>query len=239
MIHQTWQSKLTDDAASRGPGLAYLPDLAVTRFDGADAATFLQGYFTCDTADLAPGVLTPTALCSLKGRVVLDGWCTPGADGDRIVLVLHRSLAGRLAEFLEVDYEIGVLVGMAIVFIYAVLGGMKGITYTQIAQYCVLIFAYTVPAVFISLQLTGTPVPQLGLGSELVNNGTYMLDKLDAIITDLGFAAYTEQKGSTLNLSLLTSWTLECVQDVSMTRPGWKSHVWTHLESVMSIPERP
>lgn len=100
MIHQTWQSKLTDDAASRGPGLAYLPDLAVTRFDGADAATFLQGYFTCDTADLAPGVLTPTALCSLKGRVVLDGWCTPGADGDRIVLVLHRSLAGRLAEFL-------------------------------------------------------------------------------------------------------------------------------------------
>ncbi|MAT65304.1 MAG: cation acetate symporter [Gammaproteobacteria bacterium] len=106
--------------------------------------------------------------------------------------------------FLEVEFETGVLVGMGIVFFYAVLGGMKGITYTQIAQYCVLIFAYTVPAVFISLQLTGTPVPQLGLGSELVNNGTYMLDKLDAIITDLGFAAYTEQKGSTLNLSLLT-----------------------------------
>ncbi|RRQ22792.1 sodium:solute symporter family protein [Thiohalobacter thiocyanaticus] len=106
--------------------------------------------------------------------------------------------------FLEVEFETGVLVGMGIVFIYAVMGGMKGITYTQIAQYCVLIFAYTVPAVFISLQLTGTPIPQLGLGSELAGNGTYMLDKLDRIITELGFAAYTEQKGSTLNLSLLT-----------------------------------
>jgi cation/acetate symporter len=107
--------------------------------------------------------------------------------------------------FLEVDFEIGVMFGMAIVFIYAVLGGMKGITYTQIAQYCVLIFAYTVPAIFISLQLTGNPVPQFGLGSTLADgSGMHLLDKLDQTLIDLGFAEYTLQKGSTLNMSLLT-----------------------------------
>jgi len=106
--------------------------------------------------------------------------------------------------FLEVPFETGVVVGMAIVFIYAVLGGMKGITYTQIAQYVVLIFAYTIPAIFISLQLTGNPLPQLGLGSEMTGSGTMLLDKLDMIVQDLGFAAYTVQNGTTLNLFLLT-----------------------------------
>lgn len=105
--------------------------------------------------------------------------------------------------FLEVPFETGVLIGMAIVFFYAVLGGMKGITYTQIAQYVVLIFAFTVPAVFISLQLTGNPIPQLGLGSEL-HNGVYLLDKLDQVLVDLGFNKYTEQKESTINMLLLT-----------------------------------
>ena len=81
---------------------------------------------------------------------------------------------------------------MAVVWVYAVLGGMKGITYTQIAQYCVLIFAYTIPAVFISLQLTGNPIPQLGLGSTLADgSGVYLLDKLDMVVTDLGFKEYT------------------------------------------------
>ncbi|MEE4217138.1 MAG: sodium:solute symporter family protein [Xanthomonadales bacterium] len=107
--------------------------------------------------------------------------------------------------FLEVPFEIGVLVGMGIVFIYAVLGGMKGITYTQIAQYCVLIFAYTVPAIFISLNLTGNPLPQIGLGSAMSDgSGVLLLDKLDQVVTDLGFAAYTAQKGSSLNIFLLT-----------------------------------
>jgi len=107
--------------------------------------------------------------------------------------------------FLEVEFTTGVLVGMGIVFIYAVLGGMKGITYTQIAQYVVLIFAYTVPAIFISLNLTGNALPQLGLGSTMADgSGTYMLDKLDQVVTDLGFAAYTAQKGSTFNMVLLT-----------------------------------
>ncbi len=107
--------------------------------------------------------------------------------------------------FLEVPFEIGVLVGMGIVFIYAVMGGMKGITYTQIAQYCVLIFAYTVPAIFIALNLTGNPIPQIGLGSDMADgSGVALLDKLDMIVTDLGFAAYTAQKGTTLNIFLLT-----------------------------------
>ena len=103
------------------------------------------------------------------------------------------------------DTATGVYVGMAIVFIYAVLGGMKGITYTQIAQYCVLIFAYTVPAIFISLNLTGNPLPQIGLGSTMSDgSGVLLLDKLDQVVTDLGFAAYTAQKGGTLNMFLLT-----------------------------------
>ena len=107
--------------------------------------------------------------------------------------------------FLEVDFHTGVGVGMAIVFIYAVMGGMKGITYTQIAQYCVLIFAYTVPAIFIALNLTGNPIPQLGLGSSMADgSGVMLLDKLDMIVTDLGFAAFTAQKWSTLNMVLLT-----------------------------------
>ncbi|MBD8526868.1 sodium:solute symporter family protein [Pseudomarimonas arenosa] len=97
------------------------------------------------------------------------------------------------SRFLEVDITTGVIFGMAIVFLYAVLGGMKGITYTQVAQYCVLIFAYMVPAIFISLMLTGNPVPQLGFGSTLADgSGTYLLDKLDGLNEALGFAAYTD-----------------------------------------------
>jgi len=108
--------------------------------------------------------------------------------------------------FLEVDFEVGVAVGMGIVFIYAVFGGMKGITYTQIAQYCVLIFAYTVPAIFIALNLTGNPIPQIGLGSTMADgSGMALLDKLDQVVTDLGFAAFTEQKGTSLNMFLLTA----------------------------------
>ena len=110
------------------------------------------------------------------------------------------------SRFLETDYDTGLYIGMAIVFVYAVLGGMKGITYTQIAQYCVLIFAYTVPAIFISMNLTGNPIPQLGLGSAMADgSGTFMLDKLDMVIRDLGFGEYTEAKRlSTLNMFAYT-----------------------------------
>ena len=105
-----------------------------------------------------------------------------------------KGIGVAFSRFLEVEYTTGLLVGMCIVFFYAVLGGMKGITYTQIAQYCVLIFAYTIPAIFISLQLTGNPFPQLGLGSTLAGSDTYLLDKLDLVVTDLGFNEYTTDK---------------------------------------------
>ncbi len=95
------------------------------------------------------------------------------------------------SRFLEVKIGTGLVVGMTIVFIYAVLGGMKGITYTQVAQYCVLIFAYTVPAIFIAFQLTGIPIPQIALGSELTNSSVALLTKLDQVLVDLGFGSYT------------------------------------------------
>ena len=110
------------------------------------------------------------------------------------------------SRFLEVDYGLGLGIGMFVVWVYAVLGGMKGITYTQIAQYCVLIFAYTIPAIFISLQLTGNPIPQLGLGSTLADgSGVYLLDKLDLVVTELGFKEYTtDNMGGTLNMFAYT-----------------------------------
>ncbi|MDD1783824.1 cation acetate symporter [Enterovibrio sp. ZSDZ35] len=107
--------------------------------------------------------------------------------------------------FLEVDYDTGLYIGMTIVFLYAVMGGMKGITYTQIAQYCVLILAYTIPAVFISLQLTGNPLPQLGLGGTMTGTDQYLLDRLDQVVTELGFTEYTTSvRGDTLNMFVYT-----------------------------------
>jgi len=114
-----------------------------------------------------------------------------------------RGIGVAFSRFLETSYEIGLFSGMAIVFIYAVFGGMKGITYTQIAQYCVMIFAYTIPAVFISLAITGNPLPQLGLGGT-VADGTFLLERLDNILVDLGFSQYTIMKGTTLNMFFLT-----------------------------------
>ena len=116
-----------------------------------------------------------------------------------------KGIGVAFSRFLETDYETGLFSGMFIVFFYAVLGGMKGITYTQIAQFCVLIFAYTVPAIFISLQLTGQPVPQIGLGSTLADD-TYLLEKLDHTLLDLGFQEYTTSvRGSTLNMAAFTA----------------------------------
>ncbi len=105
------------------------------------------------------------------------------------------------SRFLEVDITTGVLIGMSIVFFYAVLGGMKGITYTQVAQYCVLIFAFMVPAIFISILMTGNPVPQLGFGSQLADgSGMYLLDKLDGLSVELGFGPYTDGSKSTFDM---------------------------------------
>ena len=109
------------------------------------------------------------------------------------------------SRFLEVDINLGVIIGMCIVFFYAVLGGMKGITYTQVAQYCVLIFAYLVPAIFISILMTGNPIPQFGFGDTLVNTDTYLLDKLDKVTVELGFNAYTENTKTNIDIFCITA----------------------------------
>ncbi len=109
------------------------------------------------------------------------------------------------ARFLEVDVGIGVLIGMGIVFFYAVLGGMKGITYTQVAQYCVLIFAYLVPAIFLSMLITGHVIPQIGLGGTDLSTGIPLLERLDGLHTDLGFAAYTDGTKSTIDVFFITA----------------------------------
>jgi len=109
------------------------------------------------------------------------------------------------SRFLEVPIGVGLMVGMGIVFIYAVMGGMKGVTYTQIAQYCVLIFAYTVPAFFIALQLTGVAIPQIAFGSEVRGESVYLLDKLNQVVTALGFSEYTSGNKSKLDVFCITA----------------------------------
>ncbi|MGA0017736.1 MAG: cation acetate symporter [Betaproteobacteria bacterium] len=130
-----------------------------------------------------------------------DRFYSPAARTVAVVCLLVASITyiiGQMtgvgiafSRFLEVEKDTGIYVGMAIVFAYAVFGGMKGITYTQVAQYCVLILAYTIPAIFISLNLTGNPLPQLGLGSDFAGSGVSLLAKLDQVVTDLGFSQYT------------------------------------------------
>ncbi|WP_268223828.1 sodium:solute symporter family protein [Sinomicrobium oceani] len=128
------------------------------------------------------------------------------------LLVSFTYVAGQMrgvgvvfSRFLEVDINTGVIIGMIIVLFYAVLGGMKGITYTQVAQYCVLIFAFMVPAIFISIQMTGNPVPQLGMGDTLADgSGTYLLDKLNGLSEELGFARYTDGTKSMIDVFAIT-----------------------------------
>lgn len=128
------------------------------------------------------------------------------------LLVSFTYVAGQMrgvgvvfSRFLEVNINTGVIIGMLIVLFYAVLGGMKGITYTQVAQYCVLIFAFMVPAIFISIQMTGNPIPQMGMGSTLSDgSGTYLLDRLNGLSQELGFADYTEGSKSRIDVFAIT-----------------------------------
>ncbi|MBS9462172.1 cation acetate symporter [Flagellimonas sp. 389] len=128
------------------------------------------------------------------------------------LLVSFTYVAGQMrgvgvvfSRFLEVDINTGVIIGMVIVLFYAVLGGMKGITYTQVAQYCVLIFAFMVPAIFISIQMTGNPIPQLGMGSTVNDgSGVYLLEKLNGLSTELGFAEYTSGSKSLVDVFAIT-----------------------------------
>ena len=185
-------------------------------FQGYDASVYLMGW---------TGGYVLLAMMLAPYLRKYGKYTVPGFIGDRfyskqarIVAVIclivcsltyvigqMKGIGVAFSRFLEVDFSVGLMTGMAIVFVYAVLGGMKGITYTQIAQYVVLIFAYTIPAIFIALQLTGNPIPQLGLGSTMADgSGMYLLDKLDQVLVELGFTAYTAQKGATINMFLLT-----------------------------------
>jgi len=183
-------------------------------FQGYDASIFLMGW---------TGGYVLLALCLAPYLRKFGKFTVPDFIGDRyysrtarIVAVIclivasltyvigqMKGIGVAFSRFLDVDYATGLYAGMGIVFFYAVLGGMKGVTYTQIAQYCVLIFAYTVPAIFISLNLTNNPIPQLGFLSDTAD-GTPLLVKLDQTLVDLGFAEYTAQKGGTFNMLMYT-----------------------------------
>ena len=183
-------------------------------FKGYDASIFLMGW---------TGGYVLLALCLAPYLRKFGKFTVPDFIGDRyysstarivaVVCLIVASLTyviGQMkgigvafSRFMDVDYATGLYTGMGIVFFYAVLGGMKGVTYTQIAQYCVLIFAYTVPAVFISMNLTGNPIPQLGFLSDTAD-GTPLLVKLDQTLVDLGFAEYTAQKGGSFNMLMYT-----------------------------------
>ncbi len=129
-----------------------------------------------------------------------------------LIFISFTYIAGQMrgvgivfSRFLDVEITLGVIIGMGIVFIYAVLGGMKGITYTQVAQYCVLIFAYMVPAFFLSFMITGTPIPQIGLGSQVADgSGLYVLEKLNLVLLDLGFGEYTDGSKSMIDIFCIT-----------------------------------
>lgn len=186
-------------------------------FMGYDGSVYLMGW---------TGGYVLLALCLAPYLRKFGKFTVPDFIGDRYysqtartvavicaILISFTYVAGQMrgvgvvfSRFLEVDITTGVIIGMAVVFFYAVLGGMKGITYTQVAQYCVLIFAYMVPAVFISIMITGHVLPQTGLGATLADgSGMYLLDKLDGLSAELGFAAYTEGTKSTADIFAITA----------------------------------
>ncbi|WP_416305046.1 sodium:solute symporter family protein [Neptunicella sp. SCSIO 80796] len=185
-------------------------------FMGYDGAVYLMGW---------TGGYVLLALCLAPYLRKFGKFTVPDFVGDRYYSQLARTVAvicaifvcftyvaGQMrgvgvvfSRFLEVDIVTGVVIGMAIVFFYTVLGGMKGITYTQVAQFCVLLFAYLVPAVFISIMMTGNAIPQLGFGDQITGSETYLLDKLDGLSADLGFAAYTLGSKSTIDVFFITA----------------------------------
>ncbi len=194
---------------------SFISMAGIISFIGRDGAVYLMGW-TGGYVLLAL-LLAPYLRKFGKYTVpdfVGDRYYSDIARGVAVVCVLFVSftyVAGQMrgvgivfSRFLEVEITTGVLIGMAIVFFYAVFGGMKGITYTQVAQYCILIFAFLVPAIFISMMMTGNPVPQLGFGGTLAD-GTYLLDRLDQLSEELGFAAYTAGNKSTIDVFFITA----------------------------------
>ena len=196
---------------------SFLSMAGIIAFEGADGARYLMGW---------TGGYVLLALLLAPYLRKFAKFTVPDFVGDRyysrtarlvavvcVIFISFTYVAGQMrgvgivfSRFLEVDITTGVIIGMAIVFFYAVLGGMKGITYTQVAQYCVLIFAYLVPAIFISINLTGNPLPMLGLGSTLsAEEGVYLLDKLDGLTTELGMTAFTSGTKSTIDMFFITA----------------------------------
>ncbi len=187
----------------------------IVSFTGSDGLVYLLGW---------TGGYVLLALCMVPYLRKFGKFTVPDFIGDRYysdtarivavvcaIFICFTYIAGQMrgvgvvfSRFLEVEIETGVVIGMAVVFFYAVLGGMKGITYTQVAQYCVLIFAFMVPAIFISVMMTGNPIPQIGFGSEMVDGSGYLLAKLDGLSEELGFGAYTEGRKSTLDVFCIT-----------------------------------
>tara|TARA_B110000977_G_C11055381_1_gene483869 strand:+ start:422 stop:2128 length:1707 start_codon:yes stop_codon:yes gene_type:complete len=186
-------------------------------FMGYDGAVYLMGW---------TGGYVLLALCIAPYLRKFGKFTVPDFIGDRYysqtartvavicaIFVSFTYIAGQMrgigvvfARFLEVEIATGVMIGIGVVFFYAVLGGMKSITYTQVAQYCILIFAYMVPAVFISILMTGNVIPQLGFGDTLVGEpGVYLLDKLDGLSTELGFTEYTQGSKSTIDMFFITA----------------------------------
>ncbi|MGB0898703.1 MAG: sodium:solute symporter family protein [Psychrobium sp.] len=187
----------------------------IVSFTGSDGLVYLLGW---------TGGYVLLALCMVPYLRKFGKFTVPDFIGDRYysdaarivavvcaIFICFTYIAGQMrgvgvvfSRFLEVEIETGVVIGMAVVFFYAVLGGMKGITYTQVAQYCVLIFAFMVPAIFISVMMTGNAIPQIGFGSEMVDGSGYLLAKLDGLSQELGFGAYTEGRKSTLDVFCIT-----------------------------------
>ncbi len=195
---------------------SYISMAGLISFLGYDGSVYLMGW---------TGGYVLLALCIAPYLRKFGKYTVPDFIGDRYysnaarlvavfcaIFVSFTYVAGQMrgvgvvfARFLEVDIHLGVMIGMGIVFFYAVLGGMKGITYTQVAQYCVLIFAYLVPAIFISILMTHNPIPQLGFGGELVSEpGVYLLDKLDGLSLELGFAEYTRGHKPMIDVFFIT-----------------------------------
>ncbi|UGA54640.1 cation acetate symporter [Vibrio sp. DW001] len=190
---------------------SFISMAGIISFIGYDGGVYLMGW---------TGGYVLLALCLAPYLRKFGKFTVPDFIGDRYysrtarmvavfcaIFVSFTYVAGQMrgvgvvfARFLEVDINMGIIIGMGVVFFYAVLGGMKGITYTQVAQYCVLIFAFMVPAIFTSLMMTGSPVPQLGFGSTVTGSDVYLLDKLDGLTQELGFTAYTDGSKSMVDV---------------------------------------
>ncbi|MBL4659288.1 MAG: cation acetate symporter [Alcanivoracaceae bacterium] len=226
------KAKSTGDFYVAGKGVHPIANGMATAADWMSAASFISlagiiSFIGYDSSVYLMGWTGGYVLLALLLAPYLrkfGKFTVPGFIGDRyysktarivavvcLIIISFTYVAGQMrgvgivfSRFLEVEIITGLLIGMGVVFFYAVLGGMKGVTYTQVAQYCVLIFAYMVPAIFIAVQTTGNPIPQLAFGSEVTGQGIYLLEKLDEIVMALGFTAFTEGSKSTVDMFFIT-----------------------------------